>query len=126
MLTEEMVIRYQQLIEQNKQLEEEISELKREFHQFFNEQYGEEKKGEVKLGNYKIQRQIRKSETLLEDKTVEMLENLKLTDCILTVKKPDKEKIAAAVTLGAISTQSIEECLIRKTTQAIVVREIAK
>ena len=123
-ITAEMVGKYHELSLQVKRIEGELDELKKVFHQFFDMQLGEEEKGEYEIGEFKLQRQIRESEGYHEINTVKVLEELNLTDCIQIVKKPDKEKIDAAITLGLLSSKDLAECIHRKVTKAIVVKKV--
>ncbi|MBM7643957.1 hypothetical protein JOD45_000148 [Scopulibacillus daqui] len=122
-ITESMVKRFHELNLKAKEIEDELSELKKKFNHYFDHTLGENAKGEWAFGHLKLQRQIRKSEKFNEEKTVKKLEELNLLDCIETVKKPNKEKINAAVTLGLLSPYDLEECLIKRVSKVIVVRK---
>jgi hypothetical protein len=124
LLTEEMVKRYYELSQRAKELDSELAELKTAFHTYFDHKLGSNSKGESELGDYKIQRQIREYESFHDDRTVKVLEDMNLKDCIKMVKQPDYQKIEAAVTLGIISMADFEECLNRKVTKAIVVKKL--
>jgi hypothetical protein len=123
LLTEEMVQRYYELSQRAKELDNELTELKTAFHMFFDNRDGIHSKGEVALGDYKIQRQIREYESFQDERTVKALEKMNLNDCIKLVKIPDYQKIEAAVTLGIISMDDFEGCLNRKVSKAIVVKK---
>lgn len=123
-IPEEMISRYVALNDKAKKIDEELSEMKKIFTSFFDHTYGENCKGEERIGDYKIQRQIRNSEQYHPEKTVKVLEELNLTDCILLVKQPDKQKLDAALTLGMVSYEELNDCLIRKSSQAIVVKSL--
>jgi hypothetical protein len=123
-IPEEMISRYVALNDKAKKIDEELSEMKKIFNSFFDHAYGKNRKGEEKIGDYKIQRQIRNSEQYHPEKTVKVLEELNLTDCILLVKQPDKQKLDAALTLGMVSYEELNDCLIRKSSQAIVVKSL--
>ncbi|MDQ0861690.1 hypothetical protein [Bacillus sp. V2I10] len=123
-IPEEMVARYALLNEKAKRIEEELAEMKKIFNSFFDHAHGNLCKGEERIGDYKIQRQIRHSEQYHPEKTVKVLEDLNLTDCIISVKQPDKQKIDAALTLGMVSEEELKDCLIKKSSQAIVVKPI--
>lgn len=123
-VTEEIVARYYQLSQQSKAIEKEMSQLKGIFNAHFDQMVGEHTKGELICGDYKLQRQVRESEQYIEDKTVERLEELNLTDCIQHVKRPDSQKIDAAITLGLLSPQALEDCKKRKVSSAIYLREL--
>ncbi|MFS0863203.1 hypothetical protein [Fredinandcohnia sp. 179-A 10B2 NHS] len=123
-IPEELMARYVMLSEQAKQIEKELKEMKKVINVYFDETIGKNEKGESVVGNYKIQRQIRCSEGFHDEKMVKRLEDLKLVDCIQTVKQPDQQKIEAAITLGLLAQSDIEDCMIRKTSPVIVVRKI--
>ncbi|SFE52120.1 hypothetical protein SAMN05428981_106108 [Bacillus sp. OV194] len=123
-VTEEMVSRFHELNQQAKAIDAELSELKKKFNTHFDYMCGESEKGEVLYGSYKLQRQIRKSESFHTEKTVQKLEELNLQDCIIITKQPDKQKIEAAMTLGLIPQGELDDCLLRKITPVIVVKEM--
>jgi flagellar biosynthesis chaperone FliJ len=122
-INEEMVNRYHRLNEEAKQIESELKQLKQIFNTYFDQTVGKNTKGETYFGDYKLQRQIRQSERYIDDKTIQKLEQLNMTDCIETIKRPDSEKINAAVKLGLLSSDDLEDCITRKVSKAIVVRE---
>jgi hypothetical protein len=122
-ITEDMLQRFLQLTKKAKEIDKELSHLKKVFNQFFDHKIGKNEKGEWEVGNFRLQRQIRVKENLLEEQVVQKLEELNLTDCILYVKKPDPKKIEAAVTLGLLSEKALEEFTERKFTAAILVKE---
>nr|WP_272885674.1 hypothetical protein [Fictibacillus marinisediminis] len=119
-----MVSRFHELNQQAKAIDAELSELKKKFNTHFDYMCGESEKGEALYGSYKLQRQIRKSESFHTEKTVQKLEELNLQDCIITTKQPDKQKIEAAMTLGLIPQGELDGCLLRKITPVIVVKEM--
>lgn len=123
-LTEETLARYFQLNKEAKAIEKELAKLKKTFNDYFDQLVGERQKGEFVLGNYKLQRQIRTSESYLPQETVQKLEALQLTDCVQIVKRPDEQKIDAAVTLGLLAPDTLEDCKVRKMSAAIYVREV--
>lgn len=123
MISEALVERFFLLSEQAKEIERELKQLKNLFNGYFDATVGSEKSGEVQYSRYVLKRQIRKSERLLPA-VVEKLETLNLTDCIVIEKKPDPEKIKAAIQLGFLNEEDIEEFRQRKFTNAIIVREI--
>jgi hypothetical protein len=123
MVNEEMLNRYHELNQQKKDIDNEMAELKKVFHHYFDATVGQKENGESIVGNFMLQRQIRGSESLDEDRTVQLLEELNLTDCIETVKRPDRQKIDAAVTLGLLAETDLEDCIIKKVTQAIIVKK---
>ncbi len=121
-VTEELLERYFTITETVKELDKEMKELKKVFNIYFDDSIGREQKGELSVGNYKLQRQVRCSESFDDEKTIARLEENQLNDCIQYVKIPDKEKIEAAVTLGLLNQEDIEDCIIKKYTTAISVR----
>lgn len=123
MINETLVERYYLLSEQAKEIEKELKQLKKLFNVYFDARVGPENSGEVEFSRYILKRQIRKSEKLLPA-VVEKLEDLNLTDCIVTEKKPDQEKIKAAIQLGFLNEEDIEEFRQRKFSSAIIVREL--
>jgi hypothetical protein len=123
-ITKELLSHYHHLSMKAKELNEELNQLKKIFNDYFDRTAGKQMKGEIQVGDYKLQRQIRKTESFHDVKTVEKLEELQLTDCI--AKKPDKEKIEAAMTLGILSKEDLKECLIQKMSHAIVLREMGR
>lgn len=125
-VTEDMVSRFHELNLQAKEIEAEMAELKELFNGYFDHSVGKHAKGETMFGNVKLQRQIRRSENFIADKTVQKLEELNLNDCIETVKQPDKQKIEAAITLGLLSDSDLKGCKTERITQAIVVKEISR
>ncbi|WP_026694039.1 hypothetical protein [Peribacillus kribbensis] len=122
-ITEYMVSRYHELHKQSKQIEKEMNELKNSFHCYFDQAVGREGRGELEFPRYKLQRQVRKAESYQVQSTIELLEKMNLTDCIEIVRRPHDEKIKSAITLGFLEPTDLEECIIRKITAAIVVKE---
>lgn len=98
--------------------------MKKVLNVYFDETVGKHKKGESIVGNYKIQRQVRSSESYHDEKMVKKLEELNLVECIRVIKQPDQQKVEAAITLGLLGQADIEDCIIKKTTNAITVRKI--
>jgi hypothetical protein len=123
-ISEKIVARYFHLSELEKEIEKEMKELKKVFHLYFDETIGTDQKAEFTLGDYKIQRQIRLSESYDDEKTVSRLEERNLQDCIQIIKKPDIQKIEAAITLGILELKEIEDCRNKKVSKAISVRKI--
>nr|WP_276531374.1 hypothetical protein [Fictibacillus nanhaiensis] len=119
-----MVIKYNTLSAKKKELEKELDELKNVFHIYFDNLVGKNEKGEVTVNNYKLQRQIRKSEKFNDEKTVHRLTELNMTDLIQHVPKPDEEKVKSAINLGLIKEEDLEGCLIKSASQAIVVKTL--
>lgn len=123
-ISEDLVIKYNTLSAKKKELEKELDELKKVFHIYFDNLVGPNEKGEVTVNNYKLQRQIRKSEKFNEEKTVHRLTELNMTDLIHHVPKPDEEKVKSALTLGLIKEEDLEGCLVKSASQAIVVKTL--
>jgi hypothetical protein len=123
-LSEDLVIKYNTLSEKKKELEKELDELKKVFHIYFDNLVGQNQKGEVTVNNFKLQRQIRRSEKFNDEKTVHRLTELNMTDLIHHVPKPDEEKVKSAITLGLIKEEDLEGCLIKSASQAIVVKTL--
>jgi hypothetical protein len=123
-ISEDLVIKYNTLSAKKKELEKELDELKKVFHIYFDNLVGPNEKGEVTVNNYKLQRQIRKSEKFNDEKTVQRLTALNMTDLIHHVPKPDEEKVKSALTLGLIKEEDLEGCLIKSASQAIVVKTL--
>jgi hypothetical protein len=123
-ISEDLVIKYNTLSAKKKELEKELDELKKVFHIYFDNLVGPNEKGEVTVNNYKLQRQIRKSEKFNDEKTVHRLTELNMTDLIHHVPKPDEEKVKSAITLGLIKEEDLEGCLIKSASQAIVVKTL--
>ncbi|MFS0823322.1 hypothetical protein [Bacillus sp. 1P02SD] len=123
-IPEELITRYFTLSEKAKKIEKELKEMKKVLNVYFDETVGKHEKGESVVGDYKIQRQIRLSESYHDEKMVKRLEDLKLNDCIQVIKQPDQQKIEAAITLGLLGQADIEDCILTKTTNAITVRKI--
>lgn len=115
--------RYYELNRQAKEINKQLNQLKKTFNDYFNETVGEDTKGELLLGKYKLQRQVRRSETYIADKTVQKLEALNMTDCIQVVRRPDEQKINAAVTLGLLPATELDDCKEAKVSVAIYVKE---
>lgn len=122
-LTKEMIERYYELNQVKKKLEAEINELKKTFHTYFDNEFGENEKGELIQKPYQLLRQVRKTEKWVEKDTVERLEELNMNDLIQFVKKPDSKKINAAIQLGLLKNDDMEGCLTNSYTKAIVVKK---
>ncbi|EIT84727.1 hypothetical protein A374_13585 [Fictibacillus macauensis ZFHKF-1] len=121
-VTEEMVCRFYELSKQAKAIENELSTLKKQFNAHFDFISGHHQKGELAVGAYKLQRQIRTSQSYVAETTVNKLEELQLEDCILTTRTPNKEKIEAALTLGLIPAGALDHCHLVKHTPVITVK----
>ncbi|MFD1737233.1 hypothetical protein ACFSCX_11785 [Bacillus salitolerans] len=122
-ISEEYVAKYVELNEQAKRIKEEMDKIKQVFHTYFDELCGMNEKGEFNIGDYFLQRQIRITNAFDEERLVEKLEALKLGDCIEYVKKPNEQKLEAAIQLGLISEEDIKEYRLSKRTQAISVKK---
>lgn len=120
----DMLTRYYQLNEMKKEIEKEMGQLKETFNQFFDETVGVNVQGEFAENGFKLQRQIRKTEKFDEKLTVKRLEEMQMEDLIETVRKPDKAKIHAAIELGLLREEQLEDLRVRNFTRAIVVKEL--
>lgn len=123
-VSEEDVKRYDILNKQKKELEQEMNRLKKKFHTYLDEELGKDKAGEISRGHYELKRQIRSSIAYETDLTIKKLEEANLQDFVLIEKKPDTEKLEAAIKLGLVEKEIFEECKKIKSTQAIVVKEV--
>lgn len=123
-LTGEMLARYYELNKQKKEVEFEMNQLKNIFQQYLNNLVGEEQKGEIIISGYKLQRQIRTSEKFHEEETVKRLEELQMNDLIQVIKKPDSEKIKAALELGFLKQNHLEGCVVTTRSPAISVKPL--
>lgn len=121
-LTKDMLVRFIELSRRKKDLETELEKLKEMFHQYFDTAVGKNEKGEVTINNYKLQRQIRKTEKFNQEKTVQKLEELNFLDLIQ--KRPDEGKVKSALDLGLIKEQDLEGCRMIKTTAALLVKQL--
>ncbi|KRG16684.1 hypothetical protein ACA30_00540 [Virgibacillus soli] len=108
MITREMLIRFYQLNQQKKRIEEQLDELKNAFNHYFDLSVGFYEKGEITVDNYKLQRQIRTLEKYEQEETVKRLECLHLNELIQ--KKPDDKKIKSAIDLGLLSERELDGC----------------
>ncbi|WP_067730194.1 hypothetical protein [Oceanobacillus damuensis] len=124
LITEEMLARYYDLNKMKKEIDAEMSQLKTNFHAYMDEHEGINKKGELVEGKYKLIRQIRKSEKFHEKDTVALLEEMQLDDLIKVVKKPDDGKINAAIELGLLAEENLEDCRIASYSPAIAVKKL--
>jgi len=121
-ITEEMVARFFQLVKNEKEIEKELNQLKRQFNDYFDAKVGNSEKGEKEIGPYRLQRQIRVRESYKEEEVVRKLEELNLRDCIQYIKKPDYRKLEAAIALGLLSEGELDEYKERKFTPVITVK----
>lgn len=121
-ITEEYLKRYADLNIEKKTIEKELNLIKKQLHEYLDETFGKKHKGEVRHGKYKVQRVIRSKVQYDEEKTVEKLEELNLADFL--VKRPDTEKLEAAIKVDLVKEKDFEGCKTNKLTQAISVKEI--
>ncbi|MEQ6377068.1 hypothetical protein RZN25_09575 [Bacillaceae bacterium S4-13-56] len=124
-LSEDTLRKYYELNNQKKELEKEMNQIKKEIHHYLDETFGKEQKGEVKLGKYKAQRTIKSSINYDQEKTVQKLEELNLKDFILLVKRPDTEKLEAAMKIDLVKEDEFKDCKTDRKTQAIIVKELS-
>jgi hypothetical protein len=124
LITGDMLLRYYELNKQKKEIELELAHLKDAFQTYFNHLVGTQKKGEITVSGFKLQRQIRKTEKFHEVETVKRLEELKMTDLIQVIKKPDDTKIKAALDLGLIMPSHLEGCVATSYSPAILVKPV--
>ncbi|GAA0363063.1 host-nuclease inhibitor Gam family protein [Bacillus horti] len=123
-LSEETVQRFYELTQQAKGIDYELAELKKEIHSSLDQLVGENEKSSLLFGDIQLQRQIRTSMTYDQEKTVSRLEELQLHDCIETIRRPNADRINAAVTLGLLAEEELEGCQLRKDTPALTVRKV--
>ncbi len=124
LLTEDMLARYYDLNKLKKEIESEMSQLKASFHTHMDKYSGPNKKGEFTEGDYRLLRQIRKTEKFKEMDTVERLEELQMHDLIQVVKKPDDGKVNAAIELGLLNEADLDGCRVTSYSQAISVKRM--
>ncbi len=122
-LSEEILKKYDELNTQKKTIEKELNQIKKQIHYCLDETFGKEQKGELKRGSYKVQRVIRSTVRYDEEKTVNRLEELNLSEFL--VKKPDTEKLEAAIKIDLVKGKDFEDCKTEKLTPAIAVKEIS-
>ncbi|MEH7419067.1 hypothetical protein V7266_27955 [Neobacillus drentensis] len=123
-ITGEMLLRYYELNKQKKEIELELNYLKDSFQNYFNDFVGTQQKGEITVSGFKLQRQMRKTEKFHEAETVKRLEELKMTDLIQVIRRPDDTKIKAALDLGLLSHSHLDGCVTIHYTPAISVKPI--
>lgn len=121
-ITLDKLERYYNLQELRKEIDQELSMLKEEFHQIFDEAVGKNRAGEFARDGYTVKRQIRKTEKFDEGRAVKRLEELAMEDLIETVRRPDKTKINAAVELGLLRQEQIEDLIVRQYSRVLTVR----
>ncbi|MCR2823505.1 hypothetical protein [Lederbergia panacisoli] len=124
LITGEMLINYYELNKKKKEIEAEMNQLKKVFHDYFDHHIGSLDKGEITLSGYKLQRQIRKTEKFNDEETIKRLEQLKMNDLIQIVKKPDTIKIKSAINLGFLQEKDLEGCIVTTTAPAISVKPL--
>jgi hypothetical protein len=122
MITREMLVQYNELNSKKKEIENQLDELKKTFISYFDLTVGQNEKGEIVIRDYKLQRQIRKTEKFEPEKTVKRLEELNMMDLIL--KRPDEAKIKSALNLELLKGKDIEDCIITNSSQAIYVKQV--
>lgn len=120
----DMLARYYQLNAMKKEIEAEMNQFKEEFNQFFDVSVGVNLRGDFADKGYKLQRQIRKTEKFDEKLTVARLQELQMEDLIEIVRRPDKTKIHAAIELGLLREDQLEDLRVRNYSQAFVVKEL--
>ncbi|MFD2443921.1 hypothetical protein ACFSO7_07970 [Bacillus sp. CGMCC 1.16607] len=121
-ITKNMLWEYNRLNEEKKKIEANLSEMKKIFNLYFDETVGFNEKGELLIEDLKLERQIRRVEKFDEVKTVDRLESLNMVDLVLTIKRPDEEKVKAALNLGLLKNEDLEGCISLQTTGAIYVK----
>lgn len=124
LITEEMLARYYDLNRIKKEIEAEMSLLKQNFHSYMDSHAGENHKGEAAEGGFKLLRQIRKAEKYNDRMTVDRLYALNLEELVQVVKRPDSKKIDAAIKLGLLQEEELEDCKEVSYTKAIAVKRI--
>ncbi|NCU18176.1 hypothetical protein GW534_10660 [Bacillus sp. P1(2020)] len=118
-----MVEKYYKLHKQVKELEKELSQLKKTFNQYFDLTVGPNEKGILQFDTFVLQRNIRLSEKFREEEAVQKLEALNLIDCVKVEKRVDEEKVKAAVTLGLLEEEELNNLKERKYSSVISVKE---
>lgn len=116
--------RFYNLQEMKREIEQELGELKKEFNQAFDESVGKNQTGEFSQGGYQLKRQIRKTEKFNEEQTVHRLEDLRMGDLIETVRRPDKAKIQAAIELGLLRADQLEDLVVRHYSKALIAKRV--
>lgn len=122
LITEDMVEKFFELNKKAKEIEKELTQLKKTFNTYFDLAVGNYEKGALFFDSFVLQRQIRVTEKFREEETVQRLEEMQLEDCIRIEKKVDEEKLSAAMTLGLISPELLDEFKDRKYTKVITVK----
>lgn len=124
LITGEMLLKFYELNKKKKEIEVEMNALKDHFQIYFNNLVGSSNKGEISISGFKLQRQVRKTEKYNEEVTIRRLEDLQMNDLIQVVKKPDDGKIKAALQLGLLSPEHLQDCIVTSYTPAISVKPI--
>lgn len=119
-----MLNKYYELNKKKKEIEMEMNTLKEVFQTYFNNLVGSNHKGEITINGFKLQRQIRKTEKYIEVDTVKRLEELQMNDLIQVVKKPDDNKIKSALSLGLLSPNQLDGCIVTTFSPAISVKPL--
>ncbi|MED3573941.1 hypothetical protein ACTHO0_18480 [Cytobacillus praedii] len=122
LITKEMLANYHELNLKKKEIETELNELKKVFNQYFDMAVGKDTRGDIAIGDYKLQRQVRVTEKYEQEDTVNRLEKLNFLDLIQ--KRPDEEKIKAALNLGLLKESDLEGCIKTSSSQAIYVKRV--
>ncbi len=122
-ITEEEMKRYVELNKRKKEIEQEMNDLKKKFHDALDSSFGKQGKGEIRQGNYKLQRQIRTAVNYDDIGTVRRLEELNLKEFIIETKIPDTEKLESALNLGLVEEEDFKEHKKVRVTQSIIVKE---
>lgn len=115
--------RYFHLQNMMKEIETELNELNKTFHHYFDATVGENTKGSLTVDGFKLQRQVRKTEKFDEEQTVKRLEELRMEDLIETVRRPHPAKVHAALELGLLRHDQVEDLKIRTYIPSIVVKK---
>ncbi|QKE74793.1 hypothetical protein HPK19_19535 [Arthrobacter citreus] len=123
-ITEPMLNEYYDLSQKKKDIENQLEELQKVFHGYFDHQVGTNEKGEIIVNNLKLERIIRKREKFDEEMTVNKLEELNLSDLIQIVKRPDGDKIKSAINLGLLNEKDLDGCITINSSQAIYVKTL--
>ncbi|PGM53691.1 hypothetical protein [Bacillus sp. AFS053548] len=123
-ITEPMLNEYYDLSQKKKDIENQLEELQKIFHGYFDLQVGMNEKGELIINNLKLERIIRKKEKFNEEKTINKLEELNLADLIQIVRKPDGDKIKSAINLGLLKEKDLDGCISVNSSQAIYVKPL--
>jgi hypothetical protein len=122
-ITEEEMKRYVELNMLKKEIETEMNELKKKFHEALDSSFGKQSKGEIRQGNFKLQRQIRSAVSYDDEGTVKQLEELNLKEFIIEKKIPDTDKLESALNLGLVEEEDFKEHKKVRVTQSIIVKE---